>query len=206
MNMALFGSVTDACQLAQPEGSQGPDRITHNVYDAAGQLLQVQRAYLTSLQQNYATYEYTPDGKQKAVTDANNNRAEMTWDGFDRQKRWIFPSNTPGVANQGDYEEYGYDLAGNRTSFRKRDGSTLTYVYDALNRVVAKIVPERAGLTAAQTRDVYYDYNHALGLMTKARFDALDGYGVTNYYDEFGQPTTTLLAMDGNYRYTSYYH
>jgi hypothetical protein len=26
------------------------------------------------------------------VTDANGNRAEMSWDRFDRQLRWIFPS------------------------------------------------------------------------------------------------------------------
>ena len=66
-----------------------------------GQLLQVQRAYGTPLQQNYATHEYTPNGKQKAVIDANNNRAEMTRDGLDRQKRWIFPSPTAtGLVNQ----------------------------------------------------------------------------------------------------------
>jgi hypothetical protein len=34
------------------------------------------------------------------------------------------------------------------------------------------------------------------GLQVKARFDGLDGYGVTNYYDEFGQPTTVALNMD----------
>ena len=57
------------------------------------------------MQQNYATYEYTQNGKQKAVIDANGNRAEMTWDGFDRQKSWIFPSPTAaGAANQTDYE------------------------------------------------------------------------------------------------------
>src|SRR5687768_8304162 len=43
-----------------------------------------------------------------------------------------------------------------------------------------------------------------MGLQTRARFDALDGYGVTHYYDGFGQPTTTLLNMDGQARYVSY--
>jgi RHS repeat-associated protein len=140
-----------------------------------------------------------------AVTDANGNRAEMTFDGFDRQKRWIFPSNTPGTANQGDYEEYGYDLVGNRTTLRKRDNSIVSFQYDALNRVIRKTVPERSGLTPAQTRDVFYDYD-VRGLQTKARFDGLNGEGVTNYYDEFGQPTTTLLAMGGSARYVSYYY
>jgi RHS repeat-associated protein len=207
MNLAALpaATATGACALGT-QGSQGPDRITRNVYDAASQLLQVKRAYATGLEQNYVTYTYSANGKQTSVTDANGNRAEMTWDGFDRQKRWIFPSNTPGVANQADYEEYGLDIVGNRTSLRKRDGSTLTYLYDNLNRVIRKTVPERSGLTAAQTRDVYYDYYHALGLQTKARFDGLDGEGITTYYDEFGQPTTTALNIGGYERYVSYYH
>jgi hypothetical protein len=48
----------------------------------------------------------------------------------------------------------------------------LTYQYDALNRVIRKTVPERSGLTAAQTRDDYYDYD-AMGLQTKARVSFL---------------------------------
>ncbi|HYD37933.1 MAG TPA: hypothetical protein VEA60_09990, partial [Allosphingosinicella sp.] len=100
MNLAALpaASATAACSLGT-QGSQGRDRITRNVWDAAGQLLKVQKAFGTPLQQDYAAYDYTPNGRRKAVTDANGNRAEMTWDGHDRQKRWIFPSNTPGVAN-----------------------------------------------------------------------------------------------------------
>jgi YD repeat-containing protein len=168
--------------------------------------LPITNGFPATLQQDYARYEYTLNGRRLAVVDANGNRAEMTWDGFDRQRRWIFPSNTPGYANQGDYEEYLYDAVGNRTSLRKRDGSTLTYLYDNLNRVIRKTVPERAGLTAAQTRDVFYDYYHALGLQTKARFDNLDGEGVTNYYDQFGLRTTVSVAMGGQVRYVSYNH
>ena len=78
-------------------------------------------------------------------------------------------------------------------SFRKRDGSTLTYVFDGLNRVITKIVPPRTGLTAAQTRDVFYDYD-LKGLMTKARFDSLSGEGVTNAYDGFGELTSSTTG------------
>jgi RHS repeat-associated protein len=196
MNSAAFGGTTDACTLAAL-GSQGPDRITRNIYDNAGQLLQVQRAYGTSLQQNYATYEYTPNGKQKAVIDANGNRAEMTWDGFDRQRRWIFPSNTPGVANQGDYEEYGYDTVGNRTSLRKRDGVTLTYQYDDLNRLRIKTVP--ASATGAAGYSVYYGYE-VRGLQTWARFGSDAGAGVANAYDGFGRLVSSTTSIDGTPR------
>jgi RHS repeat-associated protein len=197
MNPAVFGSLpASACTLSTA-GSQGSDRITHNIYDAAGQMTQVQRAYGTSLQQNYATYTYSSNGKQTSVTDANGNRAEMTYDGFDRQRRWVFPSiTTPGTANAADYEEYGYDAAGNRTSLRKRDGSTLTFSYDNLNRVLVKTVPERSGLAATHTRDVYYGYD--LGnRQLFARFDSATGEGVVNAYDGFGRLISSTLNMDG---------
>jgi YD repeat-containing protein len=129
MNMASLP--IDACTLGAT-GAHGPDRITHNVYDSESRLTQVQRAYATPLQQNYATYTYDASDRRASVTDANGNRAEMRYDGHGRQTRWIFPHpSATGTVNPGDYEEYGYDLAGNRASLRKRDGVTLTYVYDA---------------------------------------------------------------------------
>jgi len=36
--------------------------------------------------------------------------------------------------NSSDYEQFTYDAAGNLNSHRMRDGTTLTAVYDALNR------------------------------------------------------------------------
>ncbi|HXI86691.1 MAG TPA: hypothetical protein VNH64_04495, partial [Parvularculaceae bacterium] len=111
--------------------------------------------------------------------------------------------STAGAVNAVDFEQYGYDAAGNRISFRKRDGSTLTYVFDGLNRVITKIVPPRTGLTAAQTRDVFYDYD-LKGLMTKARFDSLSGEGVTNAYDGFGELTSSTTSMGGVSRTLTY--
>jgi YD repeat-containing protein len=149
--------------------------------------------------------------------DGNGNRAELRYDGHGRQDRWTFPSATrppayndadqasalasAGSANGGDYEEYAYDAAGNRTSLRKRDSSVLTYQYDNLNRMIVKIVPSRAGLTAAQTRDVYYGYD-LRDLPLYARFDSATGEGITNVYDAarhpngIGRPgSTTGLAF-----------
>ncbi|HEV2748271.1 MAG TPA: RHS repeat domain-containing protein [Allosphingosinicella sp.] len=135
MNPAAFAALPNPCELSA-EGPHGPDRITRHSYDAAGQLLKVQKAYGTSLQQDYATYGYSANGKRISVTDANGNLAKMSWDGHGRQSRWTFPSRSvPGEVRATDYEEYGYDAAGNRTSLRKRDGSTLAYTYDALNRM-----------------------------------------------------------------------
>ena len=199
-----LGSVpASACTLGTA-GSAGPDRITHKVYDAAGQLLQIQKAYGTPLQQNYATYTYSLNGKQASVQDANGNLAALTYDGFDRLAQWTFPSKTTaGQVNSSDYEAYSYDAAGNRTSLRKRDGRTLTFAYDGLNRVVTKGVP--AGCApiqvgacppAAATRSVYYGYD-VRGLQTYARFDSPSGDGVASAYDGYGQLTSSSIAMNG---------
>lgn len=204
MNPAVFYSLpSSACTLGA-EGGQGPDRITKNVYDAAGQVLKLQKAVGTSLQQDYATYSFTPNGKQASVKDANGNLASMTYDGHDRQTRWTFPSKTSvGSVDASDYEEYAYDPNGNRTSLRKRDGSVLTYSYDALNRNTVKVVPERAGLSATHTRDVYYGYE-LRGLQTYARFDGTGGEGITTSYDGLGRPLSSTQTLDGVTRTLTY--
>jgi len=191
--------LADPCVHGPAHAIHGRDRISKNVYDTAGRLSEVWDGVGTPLQRREAAWTY--NGHQKlSLTDARGYRAEMKYDGFGRQQRWVFPSKTTaGVADANDYEQYLYDVTGNRTSLRKRDGSVLTFQYDALNRMIAKIVPERAGLTAAQTRDVHYEYD-LRGLQTKARFDSLAGEGVTTQYDGFGRSTSSTLAMAGTSR------
>lgn len=201
MNPAIYTSVpASACTVGtQGSGANnfGPDRITRNTYDAAGQLLKVQKGYGTALQEDYASYTYSSNGKQTSLTDARGYMASMTYDGFDRQVKWNFPSPTAtGSVSTTDYEEYGYDANGNRTSLRKRDGSTVTYQYDALNRNTVKLVPERAGLDAAHTRDIYFGYD-LQGLQTYARFDsaAATADGLTTTYDGFGRMAASTFKM-----------
>jgi RHS repeat-associated protein len=211
MDPAQWASQADAC-TPQLDGQYGPDRITRNYYDDADQLRQVRRAVGTPLEQVYAAYTYTPDGKQETVTDANGNVAKYTYDGLDRLKRWNFPDKvTVGVVSGADYEEYSYDDNGNRTSLRKRDGRTFTYTYDALNRVASKIVPDSCvagyactAVAASATRDVYYSYD-LRGLQTAARFDGLGGAdAVLSGYNGFGELTSSTTAMGGVSRTLTY--
>jgi RHS repeat-associated protein len=202
MNEAAFAALpASACSLGA-QGSFGPDRITRNVYDWAGQLTTVQRAYGTPLQQNYAGYEYTPNGQRKAVIDANGNRAELRYDGLDRQSCWIFPSKTTagalgGDCTTGDFESYAYDLNGNRTTLRKRDGVSLGFHFDGLNRITLKSVP--ASVTGAAGYGVYYGYD-LRGLQTYARFGSAAGAGISNVYDALGRLTASTTTMDGSAR------
>jgi RHS repeat-associated protein len=203
MDPAQWASQNNPC-TPQITGPNGADRITKNYYDGAGQLTKVQKGYgITGLQEDYATYTYTLIGKQQTVTDANGNKAQFVYDGFNRLQCWIFPSKTTAgqvsgdCVTTGDYEKYDYDAADNRTSLRKRDGSTLTYTYDKLNRVITKVVPSRADLTAAQTRDVYTTYD-LLGRQVGVKFDSFSGSdGIANSFDVFGNLTSSSVAMSG---------
>ena len=229
MNPALYpayssgtltgGSLPASACTQGTAGTQGPDQITQNVYDAAGQLVQVQRAAGTPIAEAYATYAYSPNGKQTDVIDANGNHTQYVYDGFDRQTQWIFPSSakaaayngstptsalaTAGAVNAADYEAYAYDANGNRTSLKKRDGTVLTYNYDALNRVTSKVVPQRAGLPATDARSVFTTYD-LQGHVLAAQFDSVGGEGITNSFDALGRQLTSMLTMDGISRTLAY--
>ena len=74
--------------------------ISRTIYDAAGQVLQRRVGVGTADEAADVTYDYTLNGKIRTVVDANGNRAELRYDGFDRQVRWVFPSTTrPGALN-----------------------------------------------------------------------------------------------------------
>lgn len=208
MNPAAFSSLpSSACNLGS-QGAAGPDRITTNTYDSLNRITQIRRAVGTSIEQAYVTYSYTADGLKQDIVDANGNRTRLAYDGHNRQNRWYFPSKTrptafnpantatalasAGAYSTSDYEAYGYDSNGNRTSLRKRDGQTISYQYDALNRVTLKNVPGTAS-------DVYYGYD-LRGLQTYARFGSTSGQGVTNAYDGFGRNTSTSINLGGTTR------
>ncbi|HEX8124042.1 MAG TPA: hypothetical protein VF548_00500, partial [Allosphingosinicella sp.] len=194
----------DKCVPGPAHPVHGFDRISMNVYDKAGRVIESWDGVGTPLQRREAAWGFDKNGQKTSLTDARGFRAEMKQDGFGRQSRWLFPSkSTRGVADQADYEQYGYDPDGNRTSLRKRDGSVLGFQYDALNRMTVKIVPERAGLYGSQTRDVYYSYD-LRGLQTGARFDGYSGEGVAKAYDGFGRNVSTTTSMGGVSRTVSH--
>lgn len=168
MNVAVYNSLpTSACTHSTP-GAGGPDRISRSIYDAEGQVLQELRGVGTSDDIIYATRAWTANGQLDWVEDANFNRSDMRYDGFDRLDRLSFPSpTTDHVVNTADYEGYGYDANNNRTSVRLRSGDadTISYQYDALNREILKDIP------GGTSTDVHSRYDLA-GRRTLARFSA----------------------------------
>jgi RHS repeat-associated protein len=210
MNPADFAAPpASACT----QGTGGADRISRNVYDAAGQRLQIRVGVGTSVEATQATWAYDPNGQIVTLIDGNGNRAELRYDGHGRQDRWTFPSTTraasfndstpatalasAGAVNAADYEGYSYDANGNRTNLRKRDGRNIAFAYDALNRVTAKTYPN-GGATA-----VYYAYD-LRGLQLSARFTSQSGEGITNAYEGFGRLASSSTNMGGTTRTLSH--
>ena len=110
MNPPATGS--SACNLTT-QGTYGPDRITQNVYDAAGQIVQRRVAIGTADAAIERTMTYSSNGKLATLKDANNNLTTYEYDGFDRLTKTRYPSPTEGsgTSSTTDYEQLGYDAA-----------------------------------------------------------------------------------------------
>ncbi|MBX9576446.1 MAG: hypothetical protein K2X07_12500 [Caulobacteraceae bacterium] len=187
MNPAAFGSLpSDVCALGAA-GTFGDDRISRNGYDTVDRLTQVETGVGTTVAQVSRLQNWTANGKLDWVQDANQNRSEYAYDGFDRLLKLEFPLPTLGAqaANPNDYEQYGYDANDNLTSRRLRDGQEITFNYDALNRETVKNVPGYGG-----TNDVATGYDLLDRRLTAA---FLEDFGVGSLawtWDALGRPTS----------------
>lgn len=170
--------------------SGDPDRLTSNVYDAAGQLTMVKRGIDAILGTDFGSgptrsiveqFSYTANGRRETVKDARLNLTTYRYDGYDRLKKQEFPISEVEVytSNPADYEEYAYDENGNRTLLRRRNGKHLTFTYDALNRMTLK------QLEGDSLHNVAYAYDEADRL--KTAIFAETGQGTTFTYDKAGR-------------------
>lgn len=205
MDPAQWLGQTDAC-VPQTTGPAGPDRITKNSYNVRGDLVSVRRAVGTTIEDVYQSYTWDTTlggggvGKPASVTDANGNRTTYTYGGnLTLLIRQSFPSvSSVGQSSTTDYESYEYDANGNRTLLRKRDGRTISYAYDALNRITSKTYPQGGA------RAVYYSYD-LRNLPTATRFDSSTGAEmISNAYDGSGRLIRTTVVMSGTSRTLNY--
>lgn len=201
MNPTAYTTLpSSACSLGT-QGSAGPDRIAKLTYDAADEPTKLQTAYgVTGVQADETSVSYNANGTTATATDAEGNKTAYSYDGFDRLTTTTYPSTAKGAGtiNSSDYEQLSYDANGNVTSRRLRDGTSIGYAYDALNRVTAKDLP-------GSNPDVAYTYdltNKSLTIATSAQtltlgYDALgrltsdaQQYGTMSYqYDAAGRRT-----------------
>ncbi len=200
MNPSAFASVpSSACSLGT-QGAHGPDRIVKQTYDTvfANQVSKVQKGVGTVDQVDYVTNTYYQNRLQESATDANGNKSYYTYDGLSRLQYLYFPSKTTaGQYSSTDYEAYGYDVNSNRIQLRKRDGQTVTYAYDNLNRLRTE------NYSASAQSSVYYGYD-LRNLQLFARFNSDGGAGLTSTFDGFGRQLAVTANQNGIARTLSY--
>ncbi|CAL4869723.1 hypothetical protein MMA231_04015 (plasmid) [Asticcacaulis sp. MM231] len=117
------------------------------------------------------------------------------------------PTPLLGATSTADYEQYGYDNSGNRTTWRRRNGQTHAFSYDGLNRQWLDDLP-------GTTTDVYTSYDLLNRECGKAftdngsivgdcteRFDNIVTPGLYRKYDKAGR---LIATRDANGRVFNY--
>jgi len=165
--------------VASPNGTS-----LRSTYDVTGKLVG-----LSDSLGNRITYTYDSEGNRVSeltygATGELGRSIQYQYDGLNRLWRTIYPDGT-------EYEEYGYDAVGNRTSVRNTAGAITSYLYDSLNRLKEVVEP-------GEVRTRYaYDQGDNLISVTDA-----EGHVTSYTYDDAGRVIETLSPDTGRTRYT----
>jgi RHS repeat-associated protein len=197
-NLDRLTQVTEALTAGE-----GGNRVTQTAYYADDRVQNVKRAVGTALAQTYAVYTYTPNGLLLTQKDAKNNLTANQYDGHDRKIKTRYPDPvTANLSSTTDYEQYAYDNNGNVTSLRKRNGQSITLVYDNLNRLVARNYPTAADnvafaydllnrKTAANYANASYNVGYVWDAAGRLANTTAGGKTVAYQYDAAGNRTRT---------------
>ncbi len=189
MNPSTYASLPAACTLATT-GNQGPDRITRYHYDGDDRIVRVESGVGTAEVGNDYVATFTLNGRTQTLTDGESNRTTYVYDTFDRLSQTRFPyAGSKNASNPNDYEQLGYDNAGNVTSRRLRDGQTIYYGYDNLGRLTSKNLPGSES-----------DATYAFDLMGRLTQAVQNGQTLSFAHDALGRNT----SQSGPYGTTSY--
>lgn len=136
LNPSTFGSLpVSACTLGA-KGPDGNDRITKYTYDSTNALTSKIRALGTPNQRVEKQNNYRADnGLLASVEDGLGNTTFYDYDDFNRLEYTYYPTPSNGsIPSSTDYTKNTYTGA-NLTSKRLRNGSVVSFNYDAKGRV-----------------------------------------------------------------------
>ncbi|MEJ2046914.1 MAG: hypothetical protein P8X92_02245, partial [Dehalococcoidia bacterium] len=152
-------------------------------YNPAGYLVEISDSL-----NNLIIYGYDTEGNQtsediKDTSGTLRKSLQFQYDQFNRLFKVLYPDG-------GNYDEFGYDDVGNRTSSRDALGRLTSYVYDNLNRLTQAIQP------GSVTTHYTYDRADNLTSVTDA-----EGHTTTYTYDDAGSLLETVSPDTGTTRY-----
>jgi YD repeat-containing protein len=201
------------------------NRVTRSWYDSLGRVRYVQNAqgYVTETSYNDAartstekTYYSGPYNVSLATPTASVGSQLTSTPADDRYT--TTEMDTAGRLSKvtdsyGNYEQYGYDDAGNRQTFRNKNGSTWTYQYDVLGRLTAEITPLVDTYTASDGANITLSAVANTAITTRIQYTSFgdvwkrtEAAGVagvertTEYaYDLLGRQTRTIYPAVGYY-------
>jgi RHS repeat-associated protein len=189
MNPGFYSSLpASACTLST-QGSYGPDQIRQLVYDPTSEVTQINVGVAMGDAAAERTLTYSNDGLVTSLKDAENNLTTYEYDGFNRLSKIRYPSPTKGAGTSSttDYEQLlSYDANSNPGSRRLRNGTSIAFTYNNLNRVTAKNLP-------GTEPDVSYAYDN-LGRLTSA---SQTGSSLTFGWDALSRKTSEAITANG---------
>lgn len=187
-NSTDFSSSIAACT----QGTGATDKIVQNTYDSYGRLSYVTSGVGTGVSQTTQTMTYATSGagkgKLEILSDANGNKTTYSYDPFGRNWKVFYPHpSSTGTSSTTDYEQYGYDAAGNVTSFTPRGGSAITLVYDNLGRITTAL------------DGTAFTYDNLSRPVTAARSGRTTTYAYDAFSNVESDTSSTLGAMTYQY-------
>ncbi len=200
MNPSAWGSLPSSACTATTTGSDGPDRINHMTYDAAGRPLSATSAYGVTGVAATTSVTYGANGQVASMTDGAGNVSIQQYDGFNRPTLLRYPcpvsaGTSPCPAGGGtwttDDEQVTYDAYGRAVSRRNRAGQTTTLTLDNLGRVTTVDAP-------AGTMDVAYTYDN-LGRPTSAVIPSVQSISMA--WDALGRQSSEYSPTFGTVGY-----
>jgi RHS repeat-associated protein len=151
-------------------------------YDAANQLQKVTQASSPDSSANTTIVGYDADGNPIVLTDANSHTAASSFDLADELTEKTLPDGSL-------TESRSYDPAGNLLSVTHFNGTSTSYTYDSLNRLLSRATP---GVTT-----VGFTYT-----ASGKRQTMTDASGTTTYGYDAMDRLTSKATPEGTLSYT----
>ncbi len=202
--------------LTQVEGDFGNQ--TRYTYDTKGRVIEVKEFDNGTYVRTAVTYDYdynpdyNSDGYFMSVeaTDATGESVTSYYDMLGRTIKKVYPDNSDNESNPDVYERWSYDLVGNVTWMKDRNGSEAYFHYDDLYRMTQADYADGSDNTVNYNGKWNSDGNAATGDSSGNDADRIvktDGTGVQSieYYDRAGRLVKTSISNGTNEIVTAQY-